>query len=94
MFFDLNVPVHRFSPQNASKKGKQSSEGQSSFSIPQINAIEARVDILVHCQRKNHLFSKTIYRTISSRIFCHRIFTDGIEESRPKSSYQFPRWPP
>ena len=36
MFFDLNVPVQKISPQNV--KG------------PQISTIEARVDILVHCQ--------------------------------------------
>jgi len=62
MFFDLNVPVPRFSPQNTSKKGKQpqQSEGQSTFSIPQISVIEARIDILVHCQSKFCFFNNLL----------------------------------
>ena len=56
MYFDLNVPVHS---QTFSKKGKQPQKSYEAFNVPQITAIEARVDILAHCESKVILL--TIY---------------------------------
>ena len=54
MFYDLNVPVtaHEITGASQSKKskGKQPQQSAALFTPAQIAAIEARVDILVHCE--------------------------------------------
>jgi hypothetical protein len=57
MFFDLNVPVPsvgQSSAQVASKKGKgkQQAHGAPSvtYNATQVNAVEARIDLLVRCE--------------------------------------------
>jgi ribonuclease P/MRP protein subunit RPP1 len=53
MFFDLNVPVSNLGQlPGQSKKGKGKQPQQPShviYTTAQINAIEARVDLLIHC---------------------------------------------
>ena len=48
MYFDLNVPVSA-PASSVTKKGK-GKQGPITFSGPEINAIEARIELLVHCQ--------------------------------------------
>jgi hypothetical protein len=51
MFFDLNIPVPSLGHPALSKKGQGKSPQQtSSFNTAQLGAIEARVDLLIHCQ--------------------------------------------
>ncbi|KAJ7212241.1 RNase P subunit p30-domain-containing protein [Mycena pura] len=70
MFFDLNVPVHhpqQSSAQNPSKKNKGKQPQQPtdvSYSPAQIDAIKARVDLLVHLGYTVIAFSQTVYSAI------------------------------
>jgi len=54
MFYDLNVPVAAYevagTSQSKKSKGKQPQQSTELFTPAQIAAIEARVDILVHCE--------------------------------------------
>ncbi len=58
MFIDLNVPVPTVTFQGTAQpkkaKGKQTQHQQQlpaiSFTPAQLNAIEARIDLLIHCQ--------------------------------------------
>jgi hypothetical protein len=51
MFFDLNIPIKKsLLRQNLSKKGKQGPpESVVNWTTSEIAAIEARIDLLVHC---------------------------------------------
>jgi DNA-nicking Smr family endonuclease len=63
MFFDLNIPITapaslKYNSNTSKKKGKQKAlsgeqPDQSSvdlFSASQVEAVEKRIDILVHCE--------------------------------------------
>lgn len=61
MFFDLNVPaptIYHQPPggQGSSKKGKAKQPPAApavAYSAAQLAALDARVDLLVHCQSRN-----------------------------------------
>jgi ribonuclease P/MRP protein subunit RPP1 len=69
MFFDLNVPVHHpQTSQNLSKKAKGKQPQQQTdvtWSPAQIGAIEARIDLLVHCQFQ---FCLSFYLCLTRRV--------------------------
>ncbi|KAI0638071.1 PHP domain-like protein [Trametes polyzona] len=76
MFADLNVPVPTLSKQQlsqaASKKGKGKQEPSGpppAFSSAQINAIESRLDLLVHLGYTIIAFNQTVERKVDPKTF-------------------------
>ncbi|PPR04193.1 hypothetical protein CVT24_010741 [Panaeolus cyanescens] len=50
MFFDLNVPVYHQLQTSSSKKGKQPIKQDIALSTAEVQAMDNKIDILVHCQ--------------------------------------------
>lgn len=81
MFFDLNIPIAapatlKYSNNASKKKGKQkASIGETIeqhvaelFSAAQVEAIEKRIEVLIHCERV--LFTRLVSYSRLSGIHC------------------------
>ncbi|KAH7890653.1 RNase P subunit p30-domain-containing protein [Phlebopus sp. FC_14] len=72
MFFDLNVPVvaHEFQGAAQSRKGKGKQPQQNpaiTFTPPQITAVEARIDLLVHLGYNVIAFNQIVEKRIDPK---------------------------
>lgn len=53
MYFDLNIPIPQRLDPASNKKGKGKQD--EVFSSSQVEGIEARIDLLVHCMLNHHI---------------------------------------
>ncbi|KAL1743233.1 RNase P subunit p30-domain-containing protein [Schizophyllum fasciatum] len=81
MYFDLNVPVP-YSSSSTTKKGK-GKQGPITFSGPEINAVEARVELLVHLGYTALAFTQTVQKKIDPKINAN-ILDVLIPQLRPR----------
>lgn len=94
MYFDLNVPVvahqgHGTALQSKKNKGKQPQATSTVVFTPaQVTAIEARIDLLVHCQSFVAFFPLLFDISKRSRIHRHRPQPNHREENRPEDACQ------
>ncbi|KAI4523303.1 PHP domain-like protein [Schizophyllum commune Loenen D] len=81
MYFDLNVPVSA-PASSATKKGK-GKQGPITFSGPEINAIEARIELLVHLGYTALAFTQTVHKQIDPKVNAN-ILDVLIPQLRPR----------
>ncbi|KAI5832408.1 PHP domain-like protein [Schizophyllum commune Tattone D] len=81
MYFDLNVPVSA-PASSVTKKGK-GKQGPITFSGPEINAIEARIELLVHLGYTALAFTQTVHKQIDPKVNAN-ILDVLIPQLRPR----------
>ncbi|TRM65378.1 RNase P subunit p30-domain-containing protein [Schizophyllum amplum] len=66
MYFDLNVPIQ--CPSSSSSKKGKAKQGPITFSAAEINAIEARIELLVHLGYTVLAFTQTLHKKIDPKV--------------------------
>ncbi|KAJ3922508.1 PHP domain-like protein [Lentinula edodes] len=91
MFFDLNIPVNTTASSSGPKKGKgkqQQASNSPQFTVAQLNAIDAHLDLLVHLGYTVICFNQTVNKKIDPKIHVNPL-NELLEKLKPRPGILF-----